>query len=88
MAGFTPDLFFRKLVKYGVTTFCAPPTVYRFLIRQDLSKYKLEHLRYCVTAGDAMNAEVFRIFQEKTGLEIHEGYGQMKQPSSQGLSPA
>ncbi len=87
MAGFTPDLFFRKLVKYGVTTFCAPPTVYRFLIRQDLSKYKLEHLRYCVTAGEAMNAEVFRIFQEKTGLEIHEGYGQTETAIIAGTFP-
>ena len=59
-----------------MTTFCAPPTVYRFLIREDLAEYDLSSLRYCTTAGELLNEGVFRIWKEKTGLDIHEGYGQ------------
>jgi acetyl-CoA synthetase len=59
-----------------VTTFCAPPTVYRFLIREDLSKYDLSALRYCTTAGELLNDGVFRAWKEMTGLPIYEGYGQ------------
>lgn len=76
MLGFTPDAFFKRLVHYQVTTFCAPPTVYRFLIRQDLKKYDLSCLKYACTAGEALNAEVYRSFYEQTGLKIFEGFGQ------------
>ncbi|MBR6193723.1 MAG: AMP-binding protein [Treponema sp.] len=76
MRAFTPELFFKKISTYKVTTFCAPPTVYRFLIRQDLTKYDISSLKYCVTAGEALNAEVYNKFYEKTGIKMFEGYGQ------------
>ncbi len=87
MLAFTPDLFFKKLSHYKVTTFCAPPTAYRFLIRQDLSKYDLSKLVSCVTAGEAMNSEVVNQFYEKTGLTIHEGYGQTETTLLAGTFP-
>lgn len=87
MLAFTPDLFFKKLAHYKVTTFCAPPTAYRFLIRQDLSQYDLSSLKYCVTAGEAMNSEVFNKFYEKTGIKIYEGYGQTESAILAGTFP-
>lgn len=76
MISFKPDKLLMKMAQYKVTTFCAPPTVYRYLIRQDLSKYDLSSLKYCVTAGEALNAEVYNKFYEQTGLKMHEAYGQ------------
>ena len=62
--------------KYRITTFCAPPTVYRFLVHVDLSHYDLSSLKNVTTAGEALNPEIFRRFQAATGLSIMEGYGQ------------
>ena len=62
--------------KYGITTFCAPPTMLRMMIREDLSKYDFSSVRNITTAGEALNPEVFRIFKEATGHEIMEGFGQ------------
>lgn len=62
--------------KYKVTSFCAPPTVYRYLIRAKLEDYDLSSLKWAVTAGEPLNPEVCRDFKEKTGLDIREGYGQ------------
>lgn len=62
--------------KHKVTSFCAPPTVYRFIIREDLSGYDLSALEYVTTAGEPLNPEVFLQFKEKTGLMIRECYGQ------------
>lgn len=62
--------------KYGVTTFCAPPTVYRFLIKEDLSQYDFSSLTYAVVAGEPLNPEVFNRFLEFTGLKLMEGFGQ------------
>ena len=62
--------------QYNITTFCAPPTMYRFFIREDLSKYDLSSIKYAATAGEALNPEVFSIFQKATGLKIMEGFGQ------------
>ena len=62
--------------KYNITTFCAPPTMYRMLIKEDLSKYDLSSIRHATTAGEALNPEVFRQFYKATGLEIMEGFGQ------------
>src|SRR5574344_767715 len=76
MVTFVPDKLLQKMAHYGVTTFCAPPTVYRYLIRQDLKKYDLAALKYAVTAGEAWNPEVFNRWLEPTGLEMHEAYGQ------------
>ncbi len=62
--------------QYGITTFCAPPTMYRMLIKQDLSKYDLSSIRHATTAGEALNPEVFYQFEKATGLRIAEGFGQ------------
>ncbi|MFV0413145.1 MAG: AMP-binding protein, partial [Oscillospiraceae bacterium] len=62
--------------KYKVTSFCAPPTVFRFLIQEDFAPYNLSSMNYVTTAGEPLNAEVFYRFKEKTGLEIRECYGQ------------
>ena len=62
--------------KYGITTFCAPPTMYRMLIKQDISKYDLSSIEHASTAGEALNPEVFRQFEKHTGLAIMEGFGQ------------
>ncbi|MDR3186383.1 MAG: AMP-binding protein [Christensenellaceae bacterium] len=73
---FTPTDVLPLLAKYRITTFCAPPTIYRFLIREDLSKYDFSSLTHCTTAGEPLNAEVFRIFKQMTGISICEGFGQ------------
>lgn len=62
--------------KYHITTFCAPPTMYRFFIKEDLSKYDLSSIRHATIAGEAMNPEVFEQFKKITGLSIMEGFGQ------------
>ena len=62
--------------KYQITTFCAPPTMYRMLIKQDLSRFDLSSIQHASIAGEALNPEVFRQFQKATGLEIMEGFGQ------------
>ena len=62
--------------KYHITTFCAPPTMYRMLIKQDLSRFDLSSIEHASIAGEALNPEVFRQFQKATGLQIMEGFGQ------------
>ena len=62
--------------KYGITTFCAPPTMYRMLIKQDLSRFDLSSIHHATTAGEALNPEVFYQFEKATGLQIAEGFGQ------------
>ncbi|MBN1539809.1 MAG: AMP-binding protein [Candidatus Thermoplasmatota archaeon] len=72
---FDPDGLLRAMEKYGVTTFCAPPTVYRMLIQQDLSKYRLS-LRHCMSAGEPLNPEVIKVWKETFGLDIYDFFGQ------------
>ncbi len=62
--------------KYNITTFCAPPTMLRLMIKEDLSSYDLSSIHHMTTAGEALNPEVFKQFQKATGLEIMEGFGQ------------
>lgn len=62
--------------KYNITTFCAPPTMYRFFIKEDLSKYDLSSLKYATIAGEALNPEVFYQFRKATGISLMEGFGQ------------
>ncbi len=71
-----PDKMLQMISRYGLTTFCAPPTVYRFLVRQDLSKYDLSKCTRFSTAGEALNGGVYEQWFEKTGKKIYEGYGQ------------
>lgn len=73
---FIPKNLMEVIEKYKVTTFCAPPTIYRFLIKEDLTKYDLSHLSYCVVAGEPLNPEVFKQFYDQTGIKLMEGYGQ------------
>ncbi len=62
--------------KYNITTFCAPPTMYRMLIKEDLSRFDLSSIRYATTAGEALNPEVYFQFEKATGISIMEGFGQ------------
>ena len=62
--------------KYHITTFCAPPTMLRMMIKQDISKYDLSSVKHMTTAGEALNPEVYRQFEKATGLQILEGFGQ------------
>lgn len=73
---FTPADILEKIGKYRITSFCAPPTIYRFMIREDLSKFDLSSLKYATTAGEALNGAVYEKFLEVTGLQIKEGFGQ------------
>ena len=73
---FHSDDILPMFAKYGITTFCAPPTMYRFFIKEDLSKYDLSSIEYATTAGEALNPEVFNQFKRATGLTIMEGFGQ------------
>jgi len=73
---FDPELHLNILQNFGITTFCAPPTAYRMLILQDLSKYDFSKLRHTVSAGEPLNPEVIRKWKEHTNTLIHDGYGQ------------
>jgi len=73
---FDAEKILPMFAKYNITTFCAPPTMYRMLIKQDLSKYDLSSIHHATTAGEALNPEVFYQFEKSTGLRIHEGFGQ------------
>ncbi len=73
---FDAERLLQHLQDDGVTTFCAAPTVYRFLVTHDLARYDLSRLQHCTIAGEAMNPVVYETFREKTGLELKEGYGQ------------
>ena len=73
---FVPKNLMEVIEKYKVTTFCAPPTIYRFLIKEDLTRFDLSHLKYCVVAGEPLNPEVFKQFLDQTGISLMEGYGQ------------
>ncbi len=73
---FNPSAMLTAIQDFKVTSFCAPPTVYRFMIQEDISRYDLSHLEYCTTAGEALNPSVFREWKEKTGIMIYESYGQ------------
>ena len=84
---FNADTLLRQMEKYKVTSFCAPPTIYRFMIREDLSKYDLSSLQYCCTAGEALNPAVFDKFFEKTGIRMMEGFGQTETTMTLGTFP-
>lgn len=73
---FTPADILHKIGQYRITSLCAPPTIYRFLIREDLSKYDLSSLEYCMTAGEALNGAVYDTFKRLTGVRLMEGFGQ------------
>ena len=84
---FDADILLRQMERYKVTSFCAPPTIYRFMIREDLSKYDLSALRYCCTAGEALNPAVYEKFLEQTGIRLMEGFGQTETTMTLGTMP-
>lgn len=73
---FEPVDVLHMIHNYGITSFCAPPTVFRFLIREDLSKFDLSSLKYCTIAGEALNPSVFEEWKKLTGIRLMEGFGQ------------
>ncbi len=73
---FEPQKTLSMFGKVGITTFCAPPTVYRILVRDNLKAYDLSTLRHCTSAGEPLNPEVIRIWKDATGSNIYDGYGQ------------
>ena len=73
---FDPEKILPLFAKHKITTFCAPPTMYRMLIKQDISRFDLSSVEHASTAGEALNPEVFRQFEKSTGLKIMEGFGQ------------
>jgi len=73
---FHPKHLMHVIEKYSITSFCAPPTIYRFLIKEDLTKYNFRHLKYCVVAGEPLNPEVYKQFFDATGIKLMEGFGQ------------
>jgi acetyl-CoA synthetase len=84
---FNPVRLLEKTTQYKVTTFCAPPTIYRFLIHEDMSKYDFSHLKYCVVAGEPLNPEVYNKWLELTGLKLMEGFGQTETTVALGTYP-
>ena len=73
---FDADVHLELIGRLGVTTFCAPPTVFRLFAQIDLGRYELGSLRHCLSAGEPLNPEAMRVWKEATGTEIHDGYGQ------------
>ena len=84
---FDPADMLSVIAKYKVSSFCAPPTVFRFLIREDFSSYDLSALKYCTTAGEALNPKVFETFYERTGLRLMEAFGQTETTVQLGTFP-
>ncbi len=84
---FTPADILQKIQDYHITSLCAPPTIFRFMIREDMSKYDLSHLKYCTTAGEALNASVYQRFLEQTGIRLMEGFGQTETTLTLGTFP-
>lgn len=76
MDKFIPAKLLEIISKYKITTFCAPPTMYRFMLQEDLTKYDLSSIQHCCTAGEPLNPEVIKKWQEYTGHFIYEGFGQ------------
>ena len=73
---FTPADMLKMIEKYKITSFCAPPTIFRFMIKEDLHKFNLSSLKYCTIAGEALNPAVYEAFKEATGVKLMEGFGQ------------
>ena len=84
---FTAEKILKKIEKYRITSFCAPPTVYRFMIHEDLSTYDLSSLEYCTTAGEALNPSVYEKFYKITGVKLMEGFGQTETTMTLGTMP-
>ena len=84
---FTPADILQKIQDYQITSLCAPPTIFRFLIKEDISKYDLSSLEYCTTAGEALNFSVYETFLKVTGIRLMEGFGQTETTMTLGTFP-
>ncbi|WP_319504171.1 AMP-binding protein [Bacteroides graminisolvens] len=84
---FTPAEILKKIHDYHITSLCAPPTIFRFLIREDLTKYDLSSLKYCTIAGEALNPAVYETFKKLTGIKLMEGFGQTETTLTIGTFP-
>lgn len=84
---FTPAEILKKIHDYHITSLCAPPTIFRFLIREDLTKYDLSSLKYCTIAGEALNPAVYETFKNLTGIKLMEGFGQTETTLTIGTFP-
>ena len=84
---FTAEKIMRAIEKYHITSFCAPPTIYRFMIQEDFSQYNLSSLKYCTTAGEALEPAVYEKFYHLTGIRLMEGFGQTETTMTLGTFP-
>ena len=84
---FVPAELLEVLARHGVTSFCAPPTIYRYFIKEDLARYDLSRLTACAVAGEPLNPEIYNQFLRMTGLELREGYGQTEMTVALGTYP-
>ncbi|MBR4922534.1 MAG: AMP-binding protein, partial [Bacteroidaceae bacterium] len=84
---FTPADILQKIQDCKITSLCAPPTIFRFLIKEDISKYDLSSLEYCTTAGEALNYSVYETFLKVTGIRLMEGFGQTETTMTLGTFP-
>lgn len=84
---FNAQRMLATMQRFHITSFCAPPTVYRFLVHEDLSLYDLSSLEHCTTAGEALNPSVFQKFKDATGLTLYEGFGQTETTMTLGTMP-
>lgn len=87
MDAFIAEKLLGKIAEFKVTSFCAPPTMYRYMIKEDLSKFDLSNLAWCSIAGEPLNPEVYNRFLEMTGLKLYEGYGQTELTMTIGTFP-
>jgi len=84
---FVPSALLGVIARHRVTTFCAPPTMYRFFIKEDLSQFDFSALKYCTVAGEPLNPEVYSRFLELTGIKLMEGYGQTEMTAAIAVFP-
>lgn len=84
---FQPVDLLHKIEQYKVESFCAPPTIYRFFIKEDLTKFDLSSLKYCTIAGEPLNPEIYHQFLQATGIKLHEGFGQTETVLTIGTTP-
>lgn len=84
---FQPVDLLHKIEQYKVESFCAPPTIYRFFIKEDLTKFDLSSLKYCTIAGEPLNPEIYHQFLKATGIKLHEGFGQTETVLTIGTTP-
>ena len=84
---FKAEKIMRMMERYHITSFCAPPTIYRFMLQEDFSQYDLSALKYCTTAGEALEPVVYQKFYELTGIKMMEGFGQTETTMTLGTFP-